>query len=77
LLLDDEEEITPTGSSIEDEKSDHHDNQRRFIDTDPETIKKSNERVDHWKTNFSVIQSKVVPSDDDDDDEQVESSTWL
>jgi len=60
-------DITPTRSLIED-----HD--RRFIDTDFETMKKSTERVDDWKTNFTIMESKIIPLDNDD---QEEYSTWL
>jgi hypothetical protein len=77
IFLDTETEdqdTAPTESSIDDAKSDQTDNTRRFIGTDIETIKKSNERVDDWKANFTIINSKVVPSDDED--EQI-LSTWL
>ncbi len=72
LFLETEEEdehqnMTPTNSSIEDQT--HH-----FIDTDLDTIKKSTERVGDWKTNFTLIESEIVPSDSD---EQEEYSTWL
>lgn len=69
----DEGEITPTESSIEDETSHHYDDKRRFIDTDVKTIKQSNERVDDWKTHSTVLQFKVTPASDDEEG----SSTWL
>jgi hypothetical protein len=71
LFLEDEEDknenITPTSSSIEDPT-------HRFIDTDPDTIRKSAERVDDWKANFTLMESEIIPSDND---EQEEYSTWL
>jgi len=73
LFLETEEEedenqsMTPTNSSIEDQT--HH-----FIDTNLDSIKKSAERVDDWKTNFTLIESEMVPSDSD---EQEGYSTWL
>ncbi|CAF5143631.1 unnamed protein product, partial [Rotaria sp. Silwood1] len=45
---DEDEDKTPTGSSFDDDQSDSLDEKNRFIDTDVETIKKSNERVDDW-----------------------------
>ncbi len=69
-----EEANTPTASSIDDAKSDQTDNTRRFIGTNPETIKKSTERVDDWKTNFTITNPKVLPSDED---EEQEFTTWL
>ncbi|CAF2671258.1 unnamed protein product [Rotaria sp. Silwood2] len=72
---EEDEDKTPTGSSFEDDKSDYIDDKRRFIDTDLETIKKSNERVDDWKTNYNLIESELTLSDNDEEEEKF--STWL
>jgi len=69
---EEEEEVrsrnkTSTSGSIDN-------NNRRFIETDLETIQKSTKRVVDWKTNCTLIESKIVPSDDDD---QEKYSTWL
>ncbi|CAF3685266.1 unnamed protein product [Rotaria sp. Silwood1] len=74
---DEDEDKTPTGSSFEDDQSDSLDEKNRFIDTDVETIKKSNERVDDWKTNFNLIESELTLSDHDEEEEEEECSTWL
>ena len=67
------DDLTPTESSMGDEKSDSLTSKHRFIDTDPDTIKQSTQRVDNWHTNFPPIDIDSIPSDG----EQVESSTWL
>jgi len=67
LEEDENQNTTPTNSSIEDQTP-------CFIDTDLDTIKKSAERVDDWKANFTLTESQIVPSDND---EQEEYSTWL
>ncbi|CAF1008073.1 unnamed protein product [Adineta ricciae] len=74
-VVDEEEgdDLTPTESSMGDEKSDSLTSKHRFIDTDPDTIKQSTQRVDNWHTNFPPIDIDSIPSDG----EQVESSTWL
>ncbi|CAF1010262.1 unnamed protein product [Adineta steineri] len=69
-----EDEITPTESVFEDEKSDYDDNTHHFIFPNHEIIKNSNDRINNWKTNFTITKSKNVPSDND---EQKEFSTWL
>ncbi|CAF3775038.1 unnamed protein product, partial [Adineta steineri] len=69
-----EDEITPTESVFEDEKSDYDDNTHHFIFPNHEIIKNSNDRINNWKTNFTIPKSKNVPSDND---EQKEFSTWL
>ncbi|CAF1200030.1 unnamed protein product [Rotaria sp. Silwood1] len=74
---DEDEDKTPTGSSFDDDQSDSLDEKNRFIDTDVETIKKSNERVDDWKTNFNLIESELTLSDHDEEEEEEECSTWL
>ncbi|CAF0831202.1 unnamed protein product [Rotaria sordida] len=71
---DTDEDKTPTGSSFEDDKSDYLDDKNRFIDTDIEIIRKSNERVNDWNTNFNLIESVLTLSDSD---EEEELSTWL
>ncbi|UJR08168.1 hypothetical protein I4U23_012441 [Adineta vaga] len=70
---DDDDDLTPTESSVRDDKSDSLTSKHRFIDTDPETIKQSTQRVDNWQTIFPPMEIESVPSDD----EQVEFSTWL
>lgn len=73
MKIEDDDDKTPTASSFEDEISDEHDDKKRFMDTDIDTIRKSNERVDQWKINFDLIESELVVSDNDDE----ELSTWL
>ena len=68
--------MTPTESSVGDDKSDSLASKHRFVDTDPETMKKSTQRVDDWRTSFPRLETGSIPSSDDDD-VQVEFSTWL
>ncbi|CAF4249028.1 unnamed protein product, partial [Adineta steineri] len=44
-----EDEITPTESVFEDEKSDYDDNTHHFIFPNHEIIKNSNDRINNWK----------------------------
>lgn len=67
---DDEDEnrnVTPTSSSTDEHI-------RRYIETDPETIKKSTERVDDWKISSISMESKTELSDIDEPEEY---ATWL
>ncbi|CAF3523319.1 unnamed protein product [Rotaria socialis] len=78
-VVDEEEDEpdakAPITSSIEDENSDYQDEKKRFIDTDLETIQRSNERVDDWKASFDLIESDLTLLDDDNEEEEL--STWL
>ncbi|CAF1679539.1 unnamed protein product [Rotaria magnacalcarata] len=72
---DEQDAKTPITSSIEDENSDYQDEKKRFIDTDLDTIQRSNERVDDWKASFDLIESDLTFLDDANEEEEL--STWL